>query len=126
MSMSDKRINYILTVTVLVLAAVYIYFYLSIGDGNKIEPLILGIEKDIKKEAWLAAKKKVYKLEQVWSRKTSYWISVNFAEAEFAIFDDDLAILRANIELEDKVGALERIYLLSDKWENFNNLVPKP
>jgi len=124
--LSDKRVNFLIVGLLLLFA----FFYLFIGNTyvgiNKIEKLLIQIHTSVENEEWERASSLYLEIRETWKGKTSYWIAFNYAEGDFATFEETLTRLNSAIKYEDKKRVGEEVDVLVDKWRNFNKIVPKP
>lgn len=77
-------------------------------------------------EDWGQTKATYMQLKKTWENNTSYWTAVNYAEAEYADFEDTLTRMETSINEKDKALVLEQVNALLAYWKNFTRIVPKP
>jgi len=123
---SDKKVNLLIVALLLIFTAFYLFVVKTYGGINEIEQLLFQIQKSVENEDWEKAYYLYLEIKEMWKGKTSYWISFNYAEGDFATFEETLARVNSAIKYEDKKKVIEEIDVLVDKWRNFNKIVPKP
>lgn len=124
--LSDRSVNLLIIGFVLSAFVLFMFVYPTVGGGARTYDLLKEIQVNVQQDNWTKAKEVYLELSNTWRNKTSYWISFNYAEEDFATFDEVLTRMKSSIEYEDKMKTIEESDVLISHLDNFNKLVPQP
>lgn len=124
--LSDRSVNLFIIGLVLSAFVLFLFVYPTVGKGSRTNDLLKEIQVNVQQDNWIKAKENYLELSKTWRNKTSFWISFNYAEEDFATFDEVLTRMKSSIEYEDKQKAIEETDVLIRHMDNFDKLVPQP
>jgi len=118
------------TVTVLLVSLIIIIFFgyftaINLTFEKDITNQLKLAEKYARDEAWTNVLEVAKDIEKSWkSRK--HLLMFNFAEAEFAVFENHLSYIIGGAEGKQIDTTLSNILAAQDLWKNAKKFVPEP
>lgn len=123
--MKNKTVDITLRLIVVFLFCGYFWFKDATWDYNTYLKSFNQIEEYAKNGEWDSAKSLADEMKEKWHEK-NYIIMINYAEAEFSLFEESLNHIVAGIEGEELAEVLSYTKNARDLWINFNRVVPEP
>jgi hypothetical protein len=116
-----------------VLFVIIIFIFISFFT---IQNVILNSTKEINKhlnliinhaeeKKWEEARESLDTLNAIWD-KQKFFLAINYAEADYSIFIDNLARIDGAIKTQDSVEAICQAEANLKLWENFRKIIPNP
>lgn len=122
--MKNNTITAGLVILIIVIFIGYFIAVYSTFQNDIVNQLKLA-ESYAKNEDWGKVLKVAKDLKKFWSEK-KYLLMFNFAETEFAIFENHLNYIIGGAEGEQLDTTLSNILAAQDLWKNSKRLVPQP
>jgi len=116
-----------------VLFVIILFIFISFFS---IQNVILNSTKEINKhlnliinhveeKKWEEARVSLDALNSTWD-KQKFLLAINYAEADYSIFIDNLARIEGAIKAQDSVEAICQAEASLKLWENFRKIIPSP
>ena len=122
--MKNRTINIGLIALILVIFIGY-FSLLNFTFTNQISEQLMQAETFAKNENWDGVLEVTKELKDKWSRQ-KHLLMFNFAEAEFALFENHLSYIIGGAEGKQLDTTLGNIAAAKDLWKNFVKVVPEP
>ena len=122
--MKNRTINIGLVALILVIFIGY-FSLLNFTFTNQISEQLMQAETFAKNENWDGVLEVTKELKDKWSRQ-KHLLMFNFAEAEFALFENHLSYIIGGAEGKQLDTTLGNIAAAKDLWKNFVKVVPEP
>lgn len=121
--MKSKTVSAVLLILIIV---IFFSYFTAVGsfDKNITEKLKLA-ETYAKDEEWDKVLLVTKNLKQSWIEKKTI-IMINFAEAEFSLFENHLNYIIGGAEGKQLDTTLTNILAAQDLWKNSKKIVPEP
>jgi len=88
---------------------------------NQLNDIIQNAEQD----KWTEAEDSFNKLMASWE-KGKYLLAINYAEADYSLFIENLARMQGAIEIKDDMETVSQAQSTLKLWNNFIKVVPQP
>lgn len=115
----------ILLLIVLLLFGSYFWMKETIWNDEAYYESFEKIEEYAKNGEWELATSVAKDTKEKW-HKHNKLIMLNYAEAEFSLFEETLNHILAGCEAEELAEVLSYTKNAQDLWKNFNRIVPEP
>lgn len=76
-------------------------------------------------EKWDEARKSLDELAPIWE-KQKFFLAINYAEADYSLFMDNLARIDGAIKVQDSVETICQAEANLKLWNNFTKIIPSP
>lgn len=76
-------------------------------------------------DKWEEAEKSLNELMKAWE-KGRYLLSINYAEADFSLFMDNITKMQGAIQTKDRTETVCQALSTIELWQNFNKVIPEP
>lgn len=124
--MRNKTITlYLLGLIVLTFATYFIIQKTLFPSGEPIKSHLNDIIQYAQKGKWEEAEDSATELMKLWDG-SKYFIALNYAEADYSLFIDNLARLKGAIQTRDEVETVNQALATLKLWENFIRFIPEP
>jgi hypothetical protein len=122
----NKTITYSLLGLILLLFTVYFIVQNTIfSPGRPIVNELNNIIQYAQQGMWVEAEDSVNKLEKSWY-KTKYLLALNYAEADYSLFLDNLSRIQGAIKTKADTETVSQALSTLKLWNNFTKVVPEP
>ena len=122
--MKNKTLDIVLiTLIVIIFTGYFIALRITI-EREMLDQLTL-VEQYARNEKWEQALEATKDIKNSWNSK-KHLIMFNFAEAEFAVFENHLNYIIGGAEGKQLDTTLGNILAAKDLWENAKKIVPEP
>jgi len=74
---------------------------------------ILEIERSVQDKNWDQAQEQVKEFDKSWKR-IRFWVMINYAEADFATFEESLNSLQGSVMGKEECSSLQDIMIIND------------
>ncbi|WP_010249867.1 DUF4363 family protein [Acetivibrio cellulolyticus] len=124
--MRNRTITYSLLGIILLLFVAYftaqnIIFPLGQPIVNELNNIIEYAQQD----KWAEAEESANKLVKDWD-KVKYLLALNYAEADYSLFLDNLSRIQGAIKTKDDTETVSQALSTLKLWTNFTKVVPQP
>lgn len=120
------------TVTYTLLGLIFILFFLyftvqniAFPSGQPIVNQLNDIIEYAQQEKWTDAEKTANELMVSW-HKAKYLLSLNYAEADYSLFIENLSRIQGAIKTRDDTETVSQALSTLKLWDNFIKVVPQP
>ncbi|MDF2946449.1 MAG: hypothetical protein K0S51_1128 [Bacillales bacterium] len=117
--------NSLLGIVVLLFIAYFIARYAVLTSTKPIESELNNIINYAQEERWSDAEVSSRKLMSSWE-KNKYLIALNYAEADYLLFVDNLSRMNGAIKTKDDTETVGQAMSALKLWNNFLRIVPEP
>ncbi|MCX7709477.1 MAG: DUF4363 family protein [Clostridia bacterium] len=94
-------------------------------SGEPIKGHLNNIIQYAQQEKWAEAENSANELSTLWD-KGKYLLAVNYAEADYSLFMDNLARIQGAIKTRDDTETVSQALSTLKLWDNFIRVVPQP
>jgi len=122
--MRNNVVNIVLVVIIIVIFTGY-FITINLTFENNISSRLKLAEDYAKNKEWSKVIDVTKDLKKIWSSK-KHLLMFNFAEAEFALFENHLNYIIGGAEGKQLDTTLSNILAAKDLWENTIQFVPEP
>ena len=123
--MKNRMVDLMLIVIIGILIIGYFTYKNVIIKEEAFLQQLVEIEKSVENKNWDQAQEQVKQFDTSWKR-IRFLVMINYAEADFATFEESLNSLQGSVMGEDDASSLQDIMIINDLWSNFNKIVPAP
>ena len=123
--MHNKTVTILLAILVLIMGASYFAIKNYIFGKEDMVGKIQMINHLVEQEEWSEAEILVKELQNIWENNRNL-VQINFAEQDYAQFEDHLNSLESGIKAKDIASALSNAKELKHTWQTLNAVVPEP
>lgn len=124
--MRNKTITYSLFGLILLLFITYFTAQNAISlSGKSIVNELNNIIQYSQQDKWGEAEDSAKKLVNDWD-KLKYLLAINYAEADYSLFLDNLSRIQGAIKTRDTTETVSLALSTLELWNNFTKVVPQP
>lgn len=108
---------------------IYLAYFIMQGtvfpSGEPIKGELNNIIQYAQQEKWEEAEDSANRLIDLWD-KGKYLLALNYAEADYSLFMDNLSRIQGAIKTRDDTEAVNQALSTLKLWDNFTKIVPQP
>lgn len=124
--LQNKTITHLLLGFILLFfTAYFIVQNIIFSHGQPIVNELNNIIKYVQQDKWGEAEGSANKLEKSWD-KSKYLLALNYAEADYSLFLDNLSRIQGAIKTRDDTETISQALSTLKLWNNFTKVVPEP
>lgn len=124
--MKNQTITLLLFVIIIaIFSAFFIVQNGILKSTNEINIHLNFIINHAEEKKWEEARESLDALNAIWD-KQKYLLAINYAEADYSLFIDNLARIEGAIKAQDSVEAICQAEANLKLWENFRKIIPSP
>jgi hypothetical protein len=110
---------------ILIFLAFFIVQHTLFPSGEPIRSHLNNIIRYAQQDKWEEAEKSVNELLHLWD-KDKYLLAINYAEADYSLFMDNLSRIQGAVKTKDDTEAVNQALSTLKLWDNFIRLIPQP
>ncbi|HYH02883.1 MAG TPA: hypothetical protein VEC37_07260 [Bacillota bacterium] len=115
----------LLALVILVFTIYFAMLGLLYPGGQPVRRIFWNILHYVERQEWVKAERETDRLERAWE-SGKLWVSLNYAEAEYHLFDNTIAHLQAAVRTREPVDAMAQVKIGQRLWANLLRIVPEP
>lgn len=124
--MRNRTITYsILGIIILLFFTYFVAQNIVFPHGQPIVNQLNDIIQYAEQDKWAEAEDSFNKLMASWE-KGKYLLAINYAEADYSLFIENLARMQGAIEIKDDMETVSQAQSMLKLWNNFIKVVPQP
>jgi hypothetical protein len=124
--LGNKAVTYsILGIIILFFLTYFLIQNTIFSSGDLIENELNNIVRYANANDWTKAEESSNNLENIWN-KQKYLLALNYAEADYSFFLDNLARIQGAIKTKDDTESVSQALSSLKLWNNFEKVIPEP
>ena len=124
--MRNRTITYsLLGIIILLFFTYFVAQNIVFPHGQPIVNQLNDIIQNAEQDKWTEAEDSFNKLMASWE-KGKYLLAINYAEADYSLFIENLARMQGAIEIKDDMETVSQAQSTLKLWNNFIKVVPQP